>query len=267
VTIRETSGPPISEWQVSIRIMAVGIMAGLFLGFIGPFGTYEALYTGWRLAYWVSLMVCGTLFFPVAYIVAREQFERRSISPWVYVPMVAAAGAVPMMVVVIGVTSAMFSEVMKFRLDNYLRVVGISLPMVVIHHLFTQWQKQRTLPTIATPPVPTTIAEPQIIRAKLVQRLPGRLGSDILCLQMEDHYVRVHTSLGQEMILMRMRDAIAEMEGIDGIQVHRSWWVARHAVTSAKRDGKSATLTLSTKAEVPVARDRVTDLKAAGWLS
>jgi hypothetical protein len=89
------SGPPLSEWQASIRIMAIGILAGLFLGFIGPFGTYEALYTGWRLVYWVSLMVCGTLFFPVAYIVAREQFERHHINPWIYVPVVAALGAVP----------------------------------------------------------------------------------------------------------------------------------------------------------------------------
>jgi DNA-binding LytR/AlgR family response regulator len=150
-------------------------------------------------------------------------------------------------------------------------VVGISLPMVALHHFFVQWQRQQapSAITTATMPIiagPTIIAEQSAITAKLAQRLPGRLGSDILCLQMEDHYVRVHTSLGQEMILMRMRDAIAEMAGIEGTQVHRSWWVARHAVATVKRDGKTATLTLSTKVEVPVARDRVADLKAAGWL-
>jgi hypothetical protein len=201
----------------------------------------------------------------------------RGISPFIYVPLVAVLGAIPMMVVVIGVTATMFQETMLFRFDNYLRVVAISLPMVLLQHLITEWKSQRQTAT-ATPIAPAPVEAPQVksVVPSLVQaptklprlfaRLPGRLGTEILCLQMEDHYVRVHTALGQEMILMRMRDAIAELDGLEGLQVHRSWWVARAAVQSWTRDGKTLTLVLRSGQEAPVARDRMADIKAAGWL-
>jgi hypothetical protein len=265
MTIRDLSTPSIGEWRPVLRMLAIGGAAGLFLGVVGPFGTYESLYLGWRLLYWVCLMLCGTLFFPIAYLFTRQLCAPRGLSPLLYVPLGALVGALPMMIVVIGVTSAMFSETMGFRFDNYLRVVFVSLPMVALHHLFVEWRKGPVAAPAPPPPLaidmPTPPASPRLLR-----RLPGRLGTEILCLQMEDHYVRVHTRLGQEMILLRLRDAIAELDGLDGLLVHRSWWVARRAVAATSRDGKSLTLTLSNKLEVPVARDRLAEVKAAGWL-
>ena len=82
---------------------------------------------------------------------------------------------------------------------------------------------------------------------------------------MEDHYVRAHTVLGSELILLRMRDAVGELEGIDGAQVHRSWWVARDAVEDVKRDGRNLRLVLPGGLEAPVSRARVVELKEAGW--
>jgi hypothetical protein len=270
MTNREMSLKPAHELASARAILLVGLAAGLFLGFVGPFGTYESLYLGWRLAYWVSLILCGTLFFPILYIFCHNQFKPRHISPFVYVPLVAVAGSIPMMLVVIGVTSAMLDTEMHFRLDNYLRVCAIALPLVTLHHMLSEWQDMRGPPLQQPQPAPDMSTakpeEPLPARAKvepdLLKRLPGRLGTDILCLQMEDHYVRVHTTLGQEMILMRLRDAIAETDGLEGMQVHRSWWVARHAIASSRRNGKSLTLTLSNGLEVPVARDRIAEMKA-----
>ena len=60
----------------------------------------------------------------------------------------------------------------------------------------------------------------------------------------------------------------AELNGlIEGMRVHRSWWVARSAVTGWERDGKTLTLQLSSGQTVPVARDRQPLVRAAGWLS
>ncbi len=276
MTMRELSAPPTDEWRSVLRIFGIGLAAGLFLGFLGPFGTYESLYTGWRLVYWVSLMLGGTLFFPVAYLLARRACARRGLSAWLYVPLVASAGAVPMLIVVIGVSVVMFGDVVHFEVSNYLRVLGISLPMVAVHHLAMEWQADRAAmpePMRASPrtadtepPVKIT-AEAPPAPPRLLQRLPGRLGPDIICLQMEDHYVRVHTALGQALVLMRMRDAIAELDDLVGLQVHRSWWVARQALVGSAREGKSVTLTLANQLVVPVARDRMPELKAAGWLS
>jgi hypothetical protein len=268
MAMRELPAVPVDEFRSAKLALLVGLGAGLFLGILGPFGTYESLYLGWRLAYWVSLMLGGTLFFPVAYLVARQYCSARGISPWVYVPATVALGAVPMMAMVSGVTSIMFGGQLDFDLGNYLRVYAVSLPMVCLHHAMCEWKLSKVAASPALPPRPVEAVAPAApVPPRLLKRLPGRLGSDILCLQMEDHYVRVHTALGQEMLLMRMRDAIAELDGLEGLQVHRSWWVTKAAVQSWTRDGKSLTLHLSNKVEVAVARDRMADVKAAGWLT
>ncbi|MFC3712590.1 LytTR family DNA-binding domain-containing protein [Sphingoaurantiacus capsulatus] len=88
----------------------------------------------------------------------------------------------------------------------------------------------------------------------------------MLALEMEGHYVRAHTAAGSTLILMRMRDAVAELDGIDGMQVHRSWWVARSAVENAAQHGRSITLRLKGGIKAPVARNSVPALRAAGWL-
>jgi len=83
---------------------------------------------------------------------------------------------------------------------------------------------------------------------------------------MEDHYVRVHTMLGSALVLMRLRDAIMLMRETDGMQVHRSWWVARGAVEDALRDGRNVRLRLARGIEAPVARAKLTDLRDARWI-
>lgn len=65
---------------------------------------------------------------------------------------------------------------------------------------------------------------------------------------------------------MRMRDAIERLEGADGLRIHRSWWVAKNAVVSVRRDGRTAIITLTGNHEAPVARDMMPQLRAAGWL-
>jgi DNA-binding LytR/AlgR family response regulator len=64
---------------------------------------------------------------------------------------------------------------------------------------------------------------------------------------------------------MRLADALAELEGLEGAQVHRSWWVARAAVTGARRGEGRATLTLKNGALAPVSRTYARALREAGW--
>jgi hypothetical protein len=103
--------------------------------------------------------------------------------------------------------------------------------------------------------------------AKFLDRLPIKLrGADVWAVEAEDHYLRLHTSKGQDLILMRLADAIAELEGIEGAQVHRSWWVARDAIADAKRGDGRATLTLKDGAEAPVSRTYARLLRERGWI-
>lgn len=246
------------------RTVAVSLAAGLFLGLVGPFGTFQLVPLLPRVAYWVSMILAGTLFVPVLYLILHHWIGGR-VSALIYVPLAAIVGALPVTLMVVAITLVLLGQTVSFRLELYLLVLVITVPLVAIQHGMMLMRTRRAAEAAplneAPPSSPLVEARP-----RLLDRLPGRLGTDLLCLQMEDHYVRVHTALGQELILMRMRDAVAELDGLNGAQVHRSWWVARAAVADWTREGKALTLRLANGLEVPVARDRAPELRAAGWL-
>lgn len=102
---------------------------------------------------------------------------------------------------------------------------------------------------------------------KFLERLPLKLrGAEVWAVEAEDHYLRLHTSKGQDLILLRLADAVAELQGVEGAQVHRSWWVARDAITEARKGDGRATLTLKDGAEVPVSRTYAGALRQRGWI-
>ncbi len=109
---------------------------------------------------------------------------------------------------------------------------------------------------------PARRASPAILR-----RLPQRKRGALLRLSMSDHYVGVATEHGEEMLLMRLSDAIAETAPEEGLKVHRSHWVARRAVRAVEPEGDRATLVLSSGERIPVSRTRMAVLRSAGWLA
>lgn len=100
----------------------------------------------------------------------------------------------------------------------------------------------------------------------LLDRLPFEKRGPLVALSVEDHYVRIRTTRGEEMVLLRLADAMREA-GEGGLQVHRSHWVARAQITAARREGDRAILTMSTGQEIPVSRRYVPTLKDEGLLS
>ena len=82
----------------------------------------------------------------------------------------------------------------------------------------------------------------------------------------EDHYLRVHTSNGEELILMRLSDAVHDLKDVDGLQTHRSWWVATQAISEVKRENGRVELILKTGVSAPVSRTYQGAVKAANWI-
>ncbi|MEZ6012391.1 MAG: LytTR family DNA-binding domain-containing protein [Hyphomonas sp.] len=109
-------------------------------------------------------------------------------------------------------------------------------------------------------------AEPDIDAvARFLDRLPVKYrGADLWAVSSEDHYLRVHTNRGEELILMRLADAVRELTGAEGVQVHRSWWVAKTGVGDKRRDNSKLVLVLKNGTEVPVSRTYVTAAREAG---
>ncbi|MGB7407393.1 MAG: LytTR family DNA-binding domain-containing protein, partial [Pontixanthobacter sp.] len=66
--------------------------------------------------------------------------------------------------------------------------------------------------------------------------------------------------------LMSLSEAIAKIPDGCGLQVHRSWWVARTAVTGTRRSGRSTSLMIGDVLSVPVSRANVPHVREAGWM-
>jgi len=230
------------------------------MGVTGGFGTFAAAPLGPRIAGWLVMLWIGALLYApvVGWAVARG--EKRGLPIWLTLPVAIAAASLPMT----GVSHLATQWVMGTRpLENWWLLYGeiliVALPLIPIYVAIS-----RRRGTTAPRETPETPAAPE---PAFLDRLPPRLGRDLLCLQMEDHYVRLHTTLGSDMILMRMRDAVDELKGLPGLQVHRSWWVARSAVTGHTLDGRRLALRLSNGMTVPVARAVAPRVRAEGWLS
>lgn len=81
---------------------------------------------------------------------------------------------------------------------------------------------------------------------------PDRRG-ELLALNAQGHYLRVITTAGEDLILFRFGDAVAEMSEDAGVQVHRSWWVSQTAIDACE-SVSSKKLRLGSGLSIPVSR-------------
>lgn len=85
-------------------------------------------------------------------------------------------------------------------------------------------------------------------------KLPFNKRGELYALSAELHYVRVYTSAGNDLVLMRISDAVAQCGDVEGLRIHRSHWVALSAVTEVSCDGGNMTVRLHGDLELPVSR-------------
>lgn len=236
------------------RGLLIAAGAGVFMALAGAFGTGDAPLAG-RLAYWVTVTLIGGL----AGIVASELVDRGGWfddRPALQGAVIVVALTIPLTLVIWAVSNLFFQREARLEhLPYFLGPVFVVTCVITALNYFTQ-----------RAPAETHAAPPGAAPPRFLERLPVRLrGADIHAVEAQDHYLRLHTSKGQDLILMRLSDAVAELEGLEGAQVHRSWWVARDAVAGARRGDGKATLTLTGGAQVPVSRAYAKALREAGW--
>jgi hypothetical protein len=243
-----------------IRRLAIQLAVGAALGWLGPFGTHEMMALPQREIYWMISIPVIALF---ARLAIRTVIDHERAGTWPLLLRVAAGASLagfPATFVVL-LLHGLFVGSMRFDAWGLIEVyLTVSIVIGLVAYPRALLGAARRLAE-APPEEPVPVAVSPFLR-----RIPPRLGTDLLWLSAEDHYIRVTTALGSDLILCRLSDAIAELEGETGQRVHRSHWVARRAVGSVeRRDGK--TLLLLTSGEtVPVSQSYVPSLKAAGWL-
>ena len=65
---------------------------------------------------------------------------------------------------------------------------------------------------------------------------------------------------------MRIADAIRELSMVDGLQTHRSWWVAREGLADVAREKGRLVLKLKSGQEAPVSRTYAPAVRQRGWI-
>jgi len=68
--------------------------------------------------------------------------------------------------------------------------------------------------------------------------------SRVLAIKAEEHYIRVWTNNGNDLLRYRFKDAVNELGDIDGLQVHRSWWICLSSIDQMQSNGRKAELRL-----------------------
>ena len=242
------------KWSDVRRTLLVAAGIGVFMSFVAAFGTEHVAFLP-RTLFMVSLALAGTSMGMMSFRLAGA-LPLAGRGSYVRGVLGALIMTVPMGLLVWGATWVVPHNGAPLRyLPNY---VGVSAVMCQLMTAIGVFLSGRQAPAMSpAPPAPV----------KFLDRLPLKLrGGEVWAVEAEDHYLRLHTSKGQDLILMRLADAVAELEGLEGAQVHRSWWVARSAVADARRGDGRATLTLKDGSEVPVSRTYARLIREAGWI-
>jgi hypothetical protein len=246
-----------------LRGGAISLGLGIIFAWLGVYQTGEIPFPE-RVVYWTALIALGS----VAAMVTNPLVFDRWMAGSHPALQIAAVSCVISIPITIGLV------VIEYVSDGTVAEPGwwwVQFGYVlVISALLTAggWALDRLgeKSPAATAPESPAVA-PAASPPAFADRLPAKFRAGaIYAVSAEDHYLRVHTSLGETMILMRLADAIRELAALEGLQVHRSWWVARQGLADVSKGEGRVTLKLKSGVEAPVSRANLKVVKDAGWL-
>jgi hypothetical protein len=229
------------------------IAAGLFLALLGPFGSITA-HPFVRFIYWPGVIVGGG----VIGVAIDEIGGRRFANPWLRWAFSSVVMTPGVSVLVWFASQWAFgpSPLSRLFTDLIWQVFVISAAVMGVRQLISR-----------TPSGGETVpaAQPGGDAAFRLRLSARRREARLIAVEAEDHYLRVHTDAGAELVSARFADALAELGGAAGFQVHRSWWASADAIEGVRWRRGRGELRLTGGLTAPVSRTYAARLKAAGW--
>ena len=257
-------------WRRTAVELFLMVAIGIMLALIAPFGPLE-MPPALRLVAWIAFIIAGYLIFRPVAVLGRWLAEETRIPRWLTVPLIALVAALPLTALIafalggMQVTGFWFGE--QF-LGLYWQVaaIGVAIHLLMMFVFPARPDSADAVNAGEEPAAAPAHAEqsrpPAEPAGSFLARLPPAIGRDLICLEMQDHYVAAHTGAGSALLLMRMADAVAEL-GPAGMQVHRSWWVAHDAIEGLEQDGRRTLLRLRGGRLVPISRALAPRVRAA----
>ncbi len=247
------SGNGIDSLRVpSLAAVLLGVT--LLLAVSGPFNTYGLGRFAERLVYWGGLVL-------TSFVLAeglKTIIGRVSIPSAFWHELVSISLFVPLFTPILLVwTDLMFPSAVDTRPGAgrmMLYVTGICVAIEAARYGgHALWKLHLSRGPVSQKP-------------RFAQRLPDDFDGEIFRLSGDGHYVNVSTSLGEFDVLIRLSDAVAEMDSVDGYWVHRSHWVVRAAVEDQGRERGRPVLILKNGDSVPVSAKYQPHLEEIGIL-
>jgi hypothetical protein len=238
--------------------------AVLIAAIAGPYFTLERLSFPERLVYWAVVIALSSVTMTFLSVLAHQVTAARGWNWALVAGLAGAAGVLP----VLGTVWLADAVVTGFGpggpgigpLAAHVAPSVIGVTVAVNAYIEVQ---ERRLPD-AVAPGPRGDAVVTVLQSKL----PHHLGREIVALRAQDHYLEVTTPKGRCMVLMRLGDAVRDLEGLNGMQVHRSWWINLAPNARVEKGANGPEVVLSTGARVPVGRSYRAAFRAAmagGW--
>lgn len=241
------------DWAIDL---AVATVIGLFFGLVGPFGSFLNGSAAVRIAHWVLSTWCAVAIFGLVARLGLAAAARWQIPAVVTLGAGLLIGAAPLAVMVSLIARIFWPGLSGLSaLDWYGQCLIISAPSLVAY-VGVRWIVTRNQGQAAAPALPILESAPSS---------PTSL-DEVLCLRMEDHYVRIYSAVGSRLVAGPFERVIASLGDREGMRVHRSWWVARSAVVGVRAEGRNLKLDLSNGLQAPVSRASVARLRQVGWL-
>ena len=244
--------PAIILATAAMRWVGGAILAGIFLAMLGPFGSYSNGGVFRLLIYWVGAVLLGLALYGGTFKIVSQWASPSSRRWWLILLVGTFLASVPHTFTTRAAAFWLWPSLAKLNLPVALwyaqtLVIGLLAMMSIALVTYRSARKQNGK-----------------ILLEMAAQSP-MFGIDVLALQMEDHYVRVHRVQGSELVLIPLGKAI-ERTARAGFRIHRSWWVAQHAVVAVEGNARSMRVHLSNGLIAPVARSAVAHLKSSGWI-
>ncbi len=253
-TMREMQG-----MLSSPRFWIAIVGASVLLGLVGPFGTYDDFRLPARLAFWGTIAL-GTYVVGIGtvYLLARAIWPEGAVSA-LRLGLLGVVAGLPVTVVVWSFNALVYGDPdqgMDF-LPLLAYCAAISAVVSALTGVFAAAVPEEV-------PVAASAESTETRRPRILDRLPAPQRGRLSHMSMQDHYVDIRTDRGGSLVLMRFADAIAEAEGIVGVQVHRSHWVAVDMVAETVRVGGRPMLRMRDGTLLPVSRGFLDAARKAG---
>ena len=245
------------DWKNAGKEGAVLTAISLFMAFINPYGAANFNSFLPNFVYWFALILAGGLSGKLGYHIADFVQKPSHWALGIFFSAITASIAVTAAIYIIAMIQYELTSIPLGEFPQiFFFVFVISVAIASVMYLFERANENQS--QTGTDPNTSAISS-------FLERLPVKYRSaELYAISSEDHYLRVHTSLGEELILMRLADALRELAAADGLQTHRSWWVSRAGISEARRENGKLTLVLKSGSDAPVSRTYMNAVKDAG---